>query len=881
MILNQKELGSLSNLLLDFEVVYRSVVVQRIYDTYSDYTSFERKVNEIKALYQTPPTTVTPLNYLKLKNKILTYNSQKTRSVFEVIEKTVECTNQKRMVYEEQDILMVSELIDLVIFFFNPLFLDIGTKFGGGDILEQELNNFKKVRNASSHRGSRIISHQEATQAINFIVKNIMFIEPNHFWYVTKKDLEVESMKFLQNLKSDNVIKHNLYQVNKKHSSLLEREKEYGILKERILGKLGSVRKSGTVLIQGSGGVGKTALVLELCYEILSNEQELKFDFMMFLTSKEEELAFNSVTGDMRLDKLTPKYSNLEDIKITLLNLLQNGNKEVTLEEVLKDYSGIIVLDNFETISNEEQEKISDFITECPENIQFILTSRPTDKILENYILGVPINLMGLNEFQSQKFILDHLKEYDYDIEITNDNIKEFAKESCGNPLIMVMGLQRVLSNLVNFDELVRTLRNYSSAEVDTISDFMYKNMMEDTIVSVGEKFNNKDLVTNILNAMYLYYDPIDIYSLRDITKLASKEVEAVLKELQIKYIVFKQNGLYRLDELAVKFILIKKILPPRVQYLKLKREITEYKDGIRNQLESLKASRQSNYKLNIIISNWSPNSYSEEIAIAQAFHYFKSYKDKLETLSNSNKLDLCIIFEEIKENFDTLKYRGNHPYINFQQARVLKLLLRYKRIASTERLIENIVTAIKECYSEAYYIINSTHTYVLNTKSHAALLMQYGAFLLDAMESEESVKLLEEAVILYNSKFKEDKEEQINRFNAYYYLIVGEMALAIEDEENLKEYLYNIQENIKVFNELNQSMGSTKINDWNNKTVRVAFIDLFTSLNLDEQYQITREQEKNFYRNKRKWMTIALKKACFVDKLESLINERKKMRVF
>ncbi|MGE1098546.1 NB-ARC domain-containing protein [Bacillus altitudinis] len=876
MILTQKEVGFLSNLILDFEVVYRSFIAKRIQTKCNSEEIFEKKIHSIKSLYQNSKldVDVMPLNYLKLKNKTQTYNSSKIKDVYEAIRKTNDCILQKKMVYKEQDVLMFAELIEIVVFFYKPIFEDVGTKFGGGEILEQELEMFRKVRNAASHRGSKIINHQEATQVVKFIQKNIFFMEEACFWYISQQDLEEQAVSFLQNLNPANKVKNNLHQVHKKHTILLERDKEYGTLKERILGKTGSHRKSGTVLIQGSGGVGKTALVLELCYEILSREEELNTNFIMFLTSKEEELSFNSVTGEMRLDKLTPKYSNLEDVKEGLLKLLSLEIDHKDMMSYLEELNGIIVLDNFETISQTEQQKISDFIEECPENIQFILTSRPTDKILENYVLGVPINLMGLNQEKSKKFVYDYLLENNFNVEINEPNLIDFAKESCGNPLIMVMGLQRIISNLVTLEELVQTLRNYSSAEVDTISDFMYKNMMEDTISNIGDKYNKDNLVVNILNAMYLYNDPIDIYSLRDITKLESKEVEAVLKELQLKYIVFKQNGLYNLDDLAIKFILIKKTLPPRVQHLKLKNEITEYKNDIRKQLDSLKERRETNSKLNIILSNWSPNSYSEEIAIAQAFHYFKSYKNRLSSLNikgNINNTQILELYKEVNKNFKVLKYRGNHPYIEFQQARVLKLFLRYRRSVNSS-LFDDIVASIIESYAEANYRINSTHTYVLNTKSHAALLMQNGAFLLDSLKVVEAVKLLEEAVDLYDKKFERDPEEKINRINAYYYLILGEIGLAITDEENTYAYLDGIQKYIEIFKKIEKEVDTININDWAKKKIRINFIEMFIKLKLNKRYILTNEEIQFFNTNKNTWMTRSLNNLDFVKLLKSLI---------
>lgn len=877
MILNQQSVGILSNIILDFEVAYRSLVVKKVYDECSTIVDFERKIQQIRALYHGNTTDTVPLNYMKMKNKISTYNSKKVRNVFGTIENTMKSYSQKKLVSDE-DVLMVNELIELILFFYKPIFEDLGTKFGGGDTLEQELNFYKDIRNASSHRGSKIISHNEAIRVLKFISKNIEILEDDYFWYVSKTDLNKEINNLMKKIKIDNRIKHNLYQVNKKHKILLEREDEYSVLRERILGKTGSLRKSGTVLIQGSGGVGKTALALELCYEVLSRDEQYNIDFILFLTSKEEELSYNSVTGEIRLDILTPKFKDLKDIESSLSELFSINNKTTPVQDILSKYSGLIVLDNFETIDVNEQQKINDFISKCSNNIQFILTSRPTETILENYILEVPLNLRGLDEDKAKQFILDYLDDYGYIGDIRDIKLQQFAKEACGNPLIMVMGLQRICDNLISIEELIETLRNYSSSEVDTISAFMYKNMMEETIKSLEDEHKQKNLVNSILTSMYIYDDPIDIYSIRDITKLDAKEIEIVLKELQRKYIVFKQSGLYKLDDLAIKFILIKKILPSKIPYLKLKTDIVNYKNDIKVQLKKLEVSRKQNKTLDIIISNWSPNSYSEEIAIAQAFNYFDYFKKKISRHFQSGKIDSKKIFLEITEKFEALKFRGNHPYITFQQARVLKNLLsnKFNDIDPNYRKIkEKIIEEIKNSYSEAHYIISSTHTYFLNSKSHAALLLQYGAFMLDSLEVEEGVKLLEEAIIVYNEHFGNDNGEDINRYNAYYYIILGELALGLSDIDYLLDYAEEVKGKILILKDLEKRISKNKINDCYLKEKRVRLVNLFVDMVIDKEYIPKEVDFEYFDTNKNTWMTTVLKQNKFIIKLEEIIEDR------
>ena len=63
---------------------------------------------------------------------------------------------------------------------------------------------------------------------------------------------------------------------------------------EHLIGENEYSRVSGSTVIYGYGGVGKTALVIDFTYEILQKMQEDEFnslyDFILFFSSKEEVL---------------------------------------------------------------------------------------------------------------------------------------------------------------------------------------------------------------------------------------------------------------------------------------------------------------------------------------------------------------------------------------------------------------------------------------------------------------------------------------------------------------------------------------------------------------------------------------------------------------
>ncbi|UNL93385.1 hypothetical protein CPY53_07265 [Paenibacillus polymyxa] len=774
MFLIPKKINELDYILNCFEVAYRSVIAEIIIENFPDESKFEMKINELSKIYTTPRDGIVPAQFLKYSSKINKYKPKK--KIYELYKILDFCYKSlKNQDYWNTDVPYVSQLTELVLIFYKPLFENLGKAFGRIEDYEDNLLNYLTIRNAASHPASSKISILDTEEVIKFIISSLDLIDRKYYWYVSKDEIYDACKKLLDSLKDQEVIKHNLFVISKKHKNLIERDNELQTLKKYILGEGKIKRTSGSVVLHGSGGVGKTALALEFTYDLviesLDNPQK-SFDFIFWLSSKEEELVYHKSMGDLQISKLNPQFETLRDIIQSMCKFLKLGDiKEEELLEYLDTKKGIIVLDNYETISHSEKELINNFIRMCPRSIHFIITSRIIESIAED-----SIPLLGFEENNGKVFVERYCQDNFYYENFSSHDLRVFIKEACGNPLVMVLSLGRIIDGLANMSEIIHHLKNYASSDVEVLTDFMYKNMFEEIIVALSEKKNCD--VGNILNIMLLYDAPIDLYSLKDLTKINTKELEDILGILGNKLVISKHRGFYVLNELAIKFALIR-TLPNSIGIKSLLNEIDDYKRSIDEHLTRLEKDKKMFPDLQAIIDDWKPISQPESIAMAQSYTVHATINSKL--IDNPQIDYVQSLYRQIKQEFEIIKQRSNHPYIKFQQARVLKLLLKYRKLLSSNGLLAEVNTFIKLAFSDAYTEIWIRYRHILETRSYPKFLIQYASFLIEE-EPKESFKLLEKCTETYENFLK----DEINYwYNSHYYLVQTAVMISLKKEVN------------------------------------------------------------------------------------------------
>jgi len=181
--------------------------------------------------------------------------------------------------------------------------------------------------------------------------------------------------------------------------------------------------------IEGIGGVGKSTLATELSYLCVENDL---FESVIWISAKESTLTLHGI------EPVMPEAKTLSDILITIGTSLGNptiGNLSIQ-DQIKRAYSllsrrtTLLVLDNFESLSRNEQREIIDFLRRSPITLKVVITSR--ERVSEGQI----IRLQGLS-FEESHALLEWDAQQK-NIQLTKDQNKYLVDITGGLPLALL-----------------------------------------------------------------------------------------------------------------------------------------------------------------------------------------------------------------------------------------------------------------------------------------------------------------------------------------------------------------------------------------------------------------------------------------------------------
>lgn len=196
-----------------------------------------------------------------------------------------------------------------------------------------------------------------------------------------------------------------------------------------ILSSLQPNSRTFIIGIEGVGGIGKSALAIEVSHRCLESEL---FEAVIWISAQESILTLHGI------EPVIPEAKTLSDILIAIGTSLGNptiGNLSIQ-EQVRRAYNllarqtTLLVLDNFETLSKNEQRDIIDFLRKSPMTLKVIITSR--ERVSEGQVIRLP----GLSEEESGALL-----EWDAqqkNIHLTQDQNKYLVNFTGGLPLALL-----------------------------------------------------------------------------------------------------------------------------------------------------------------------------------------------------------------------------------------------------------------------------------------------------------------------------------------------------------------------------------------------------------------------------------------------------------
>lgn len=241
-------------------------------------------------------------------------------------------------------------------------------------------------------------------------------------------------------------------------TGLIGRQKESKQLESFILHP-----RINTVALVAPGGLGKTALALDLLQNWVHSPNTLKhLDGVIFITLKTEKLTANGIqtlsaiqTLDELREKIVDSFNEVFD------------EEEIDFSECLKNNEEkhiLLCIDNLETILRDEQEIFEEFNNSLPLNWKVLITSRVTVENTKTLSLQPLDNKNGeilARKYQQSKGMvaLDH------------HTYSEIASRCFFNPLAI-----RLTIDLINLGKDIPTSLNNAQK---SIGEFSYNNLIE------------------------------------------------------------------------------------------------------------------------------------------------------------------------------------------------------------------------------------------------------------------------------------------------------------------------------------------------------------------------------------------------------------------
>jgi len=242
-------------------------------------------------------------------------------------------------------------------------------------------------------------------------------------------------------------------------NNLPRRAAFFGRAKEMdvVMRALSPADRTWGVLVDGIGGIGKSALAIEAAHRA---QEAGAFDAFVFVTAKQTILAPSGIREQ------TPAARTLDDFLNETARVLgqigipklSSDEKRRALLDALRATRALLIYDNLETLSKEEQEQMADFLRELPQACKAIITSRRRGGE------GAVWLRVGKLDWDAARGIIENEMARDAGLASKLRRVEsrwqELYDETNGSPLALVhtLGLMRVRAALT-FDGALEMLR--------------------------------------------------------------------------------------------------------------------------------------------------------------------------------------------------------------------------------------------------------------------------------------------------------------------------------------------------------------------------------------------------------------------------------------
>lgn len=308
---------------------------------------------------------------------------------------------------------------------------------------------------------------------------------------------------------------------------------------EQLLAKL-QRRRMPILEISGIGGVGKSALAKHVGWRAL---EEGLFDAVIWMSAKQDHLVLPNLQRKTYDDAL----SSLNDLFETIIQVLNKGHLPANLDarRLVLDLLNseqfpngvLIIVDNYETLHPQEQQRIASFLLEdLPYPSQALITSRHEELLatISSLVLPIKIHLERMLA-EDAAACLDYFLSLHIPPIVTDPNVKQQIIALADQiPLAMLWLLGQLRASPYSQTRTLAELKQRRGSPDDILSyifDYSYTML------------NDQPDVQFVLHALSAFDKPIPFEPLIASTSLPVPVVQQALLQLQQLSLLVREDG--------------------------------------------------------------------------------------------------------------------------------------------------------------------------------------------------------------------------------------------------------------------------------------------------------------------------------------------------
>ncbi|BAY24924.1 hypothetical protein NIES2100_47230 [Calothrix sp. NIES-2100] len=298
----------------------------------------------------------------------------------------------------------------------------------------------------------------------------------------------------------------------------------------RCMEALSPEERGWGVAIDGIGGMGKTALALEVAH--LARKQAL-FDAYLFVSAKTTWLTTEGVRQETlalsSLDSFCREFAKGLG-QTDIVNITDSTERRRALLDSLRGRRVLLIWDNLETLNTEEREMIAEFLRKLPTPNKAIITSRRrTGESALTIRLDRLSQTEALELMQAKGRLYPRLAQ---ELNATQPEILTALYEAAGgNPLALDWTLGQVAHKGYSINFALERLRD--AAKSSDIYAFLF--------ADAAKTLSKND--RTVLSALAVFRTPATKAALADATDLAPTEIQVAVEQLVTLSLVNDLDG--------------------------------------------------------------------------------------------------------------------------------------------------------------------------------------------------------------------------------------------------------------------------------------------------------------------------------------------------